>query len=416
MVSLRPAPAPSPAHRSSPPLVVDPMRLLPSLLLPPLLSLVGTEVWQLTANLRFAVAPPSASATMDAVVYETHGDPASVLRLRTNAAAAPAVPAPPGFVVVEVRAAALNPVDFKQLRNHQPSVLVPKPRIAGFDVSGVVVSAGEGSGFEVGDAVFGMLPLVGSPWGSLARLTAAPARCFARAPASVPLEDAAALPLVALTVLQVFDQAGLRPGDPNQERRAEQALLVQAASGGVGSFAVQYARRALGFGRVLGTCSGRNAERVRALGATSTIDHTREAFDDVVRAQGGVDAVLDPMAWRHMEATLAPGVVRRGGTYCHILSSDWAPNDAETSLATLLQGPLEKWRSRLRALWRAGAVRVFSTPVAPDADGLARVARLVDAGLVRPVVDRYFDGLGSAVEAFEYLQTGRASGKVVIRL
>ena len=390
------------------------MRLFPiTAIAVPLLSIVGSEVWQLTANLRFAIAPASDSARMAAVVYEAHGDPASVLRLDPETPQ-PAIPAPPGFVVVEVRAAALNPVDFKQLRNEQPAALVPKPRIAGFDVSGVVVSAGEGSGFEVGDAVFGMLPLVGSPWGSLARLTAAPARCFARAPTSVPLEDAAALPLVSLTVLQVFEQAGLRPG--GKEERAEQALLVQAASGGVGSFAVQYARRVLGFGRVLGTCSARNAERVRDLGATSTIDYTREAFDAVVRAEGGVNAVLDPMAWQHMDATLAPGVVRDGGVYCHILSTDWAPSEIETSLATLLQGPLEKWRSRLRGLWRPEAVRVFSSPVQPDADGLARVARLVDAGLVKPVVDRYFDGLGSAVEAFEYLQTGRARGKVVIRL
>merc|ERR1719421_1471816 len=90
-----------------------------------------------------------------------------------------------------------------------------------------------------------MLPLVGSPWGSLPRLTAAPASCFARAPT--------ALPLVSLTVMQVFEQAGLRPG----EDRTGQALLVQAAAGGAGSFAVQYARRVLGFERVLGTSSAR---------------------------------------------------------------------------------------------------------------------------------------------------------------
>ena len=226
------------------------MRALPaafSAVAVPLLSIVGGEVWQLTANLRYRVAPASPSATMDAVVYEAHGEAREALRV-DHARAQPATTAPPGFVVIRVAAAALNPVDFKQLRNEQPDALVPKPRIAGFDVSGIVVSAGEGTGFEVGDAVYGMLPLVGSPWGSLARLTAAPASCFARAPTSVPLEDAAALPLVSLTVMQVFEQAGLRPG----EDRTGQALLVQAAAGGVGSFAVQYARRVLGFEHVLG--------------------------------------------------------------------------------------------------------------------------------------------------------------------
>ena len=379
----------------------------------PLLSIVGGEVWQLTANLRYRVAPASPSATMDAVVYEAHGEAREALRV-DHVRAQPATTAPPGFVVVRVAAAALNPVDFKQLRNEQPDALVPKPRIAGFDVSGIVVSAGEGTGFEVGDAVYGMLPLVGSPWGSLARLTAAPASCFARAPTSVPLEDAAALPLVSLTVMQVFEQAGLRPG----EDRTGQALLVQAAAGGVGSFAVQYARRVLGFERVLGTCSARNAERVRQLGATSTIDYASEAFDAAVRAAGGVDAVLDPMAWSYMGRTLDPasGVLRPRAAYCHILSTDWAPNSLETSLLVVLQGPFAKWRSRLVRLFRPDAPRVFSTPVQPDADGLARLARLVDGGLVKPVIDRYFDGLDSAVEALEYLQTGRARGKVVVRL
>ena len=378
----------------------------------PLLSIIGSEVWQLTANLRFPIAPASPSSTMEALVYEAHGEARDVLRVdRTRPQPATA---PLGFVVIEVAAAALNPVDFKQLRNEQPDTLVPKPRIAGFDVSGVVVSAGEDTGFEVGDAVYGMLPLVGSPWGSLSRLTAAPASCFARAPTSIPLEDAAALPLVSLTVMQVFEQAGLRPG----EDRTGQALLVQAAAGGVGSFAVQYARGVLGFERVLGTCSARNAERVRQLGATSTIDYASEAFDAAVRAAGGVDAVLDPMAWSYMGRTLDPasGVLRPRAAYCHILSTDWAPNSLETSLLVVLQGPFAKWRSRLVRLFRPDAPRVFSTPVQPDAAGLARLARLVDGGLVKPVIDRYFDGLDSAVEALEYLQTGRARGKVVVRL
>ena len=318
------------------------MRLFPiTAIAVPLLSIVGSEVWQLTANLRFAIAPASDSARMAAVVYEAHGDPASVLRLDPETPQ-PAIPAPPGFVVVEVRAAALNPVDFKQLRNEQPAALVPKPRIAGFDVSGVVVSAGEGSGFEVGDAVFGMLPLVGSPWGSLARLTAAPARCFARAPTSVPLEDAAALPLVSLTVLQVFEQAGLRPG--GKEERAEQALLVQAASGGVGSFAVQYARRVLGFGRVLGTCSARNAERVRDLGATSTIDYTREAFDVVVRAEGGVTPC----------STRWPG-----STWTRRSRRAWCATAASTATSSRPTGrparSRRRWRRCCRGRSRSGA-------------------------------------------------------------
>ena len=300
-------------------------------------------------------------------------------------------------------------------------MLVPTPRIVGFDVSGVVLSAGEGTPFRIGDRVFGMLPLVGSPWGALAEVTAADARCFAKAPTSISLAEAAALPLVALTVMQVFRQASLVPiesegGEPHP--RLRQRMLVHAAAGGVGSFAVQYARHVLGFGEVVGTCSARNAERVRALGATATVDYLAEPFETAVQAMGGVDAVLDPMAWQYMRRALAPaaGVLRPAAKYCHILSTDWAANAAEASVLTVLDGPLAKWHSRLARLVRRGAPQVFTTPVQPDGEGLAELARMVDNGQVRPVIDRYYDGLDSAAEAFEHLLTGHARGKVVIRI
>ena len=171
----------------------------------------------------------------------------------------------------------------------------------------------------------------------------------------------------------------------------------------------------------------------------------------VVRQAGGADAVLDPMAWSYMARTLesdsvteSGGVLKPGAKYCHILSTDWAPNEHETSVLVVLQGPFEKWRSWFRhrfvnpALvvssqirqgpfekWRSwfrhrfvnpAAPRLFSTPVQPDTDALTKLARLVDDGRVRPVIDRTFDGLTSAVDAVEYLETGRARGKVVIRV
>ena len=248
-----------------------------SAVLVPICSLVGHEVWLLTANLRYRTSRPDAVATMTAVTYSAHGKARAVLEV--GAVAQPQQPPAQGMLVIRVVAAALNPVDFKQLRNDQPDALVPKPRTLGFDVSGVVVAAGEGSGFDIGDAVYGMLPLVGSPWGALSEFTVAEAKCFAKAPRTIPLEQAAALPLVSLTVMQVFEQAGLLPG----EDRKGQTILIQAAAGGVGSFAVQYARNVLGFGNVLGTCSAPNELLVRELGATATIDYTKTSFEEVAR-------------------------------------------------------------------------------------------------------------------------------------
>jgi NADPH:quinone reductase-like Zn-dependent oxidoreductase len=250
---------------------------LVSAVLVPFCSLVGHEVWLLTANLRYRTSRPDAVATMMAVTYSAHGAARAVLQV--GSVAQPQQPPAQGMLVIRVVAAALNPVDFKQLRNDQPDALVPKPRTLGFDVSGVVVAAGEGSGFDIGDAVYGMLPLVGSPWGALSEFTVAEATCFAKAPRTIPLEQAAALPLVSLTVMQVFEQAGLLPG----EDRKEKTILIQAAAGGVGSFAVQYARNVLGFGHVLGTCSAPNESLVRELGATATIDYTKTSFEKVAR-------------------------------------------------------------------------------------------------------------------------------------
>ena len=394
------------------------MRLAVPAVLVPLCSILGSEVWQLTANLRYKNgAPESADTTMKAVTYDRHGIEKDVLVVN-GAHARPRQPAAPGMIIIKVHAAALNPVDFKQMRTEQPDLLVPKPRIAGFDVSGVVLSAGAGSGFAEGDRVYGMMPLLGSKWGALAQETAADARCFAKAPTSIPLEDAASLPLVGLTVMQVFEQAGLDSTAPSShDGNVEKRVLVHAAAGGVGSFAVQYARNVLGYGTVLGTCSAANAERVKSLGATETIDYHHADFADVASEMGGVDVVLDPMAWRYMARTLDSRrkVLRPGAKYCHILSTDWAPNAEETSIRTVLQGPWSKWSSRVVSLFTPSAPRVFSTPVHPDGAGLARLASLVDRGLIKPNIDKYFEGLESTVEAFEYLKTGHASGKVVLR-
>merc|ERR1719191_882266 len=98
--------------------------------------------------------------TMRAITYSTHGG-RDVLELGDVAAPAEAKP---GLVVVRIAAASLNPVDFKMRRNFQPGWIIPKPKIPGCDISGVVVDAGEGTAFKAGDKVFGMLPIVGQPW------------------------------------------------------------------------------------------------------------------------------------------------------------------------------------------------------------------------------------------------------------
>lgn len=266
-----------------------------------------------------------------------------------------------------------------------------------------------------------MLPIVGSQWGGLSDFTVADASVFARAPASVPLAEAATLPLVGLTVMQVLDQAGfVEPAaDGAPDAAAQRSALVQAASGGVGTFAVQYLRHVLKFGEVMGTTSSPNAALVTSLGATRTIDYRTEEFEGAAERAGGVDVVLDPMSWKYQGRTLsgASAMLRPGAAYCHILSSDWAENELEGSPLTALGGAWHKWASKLRRTLDRSLPRVFTSPVQPDGARLETLRRHVDAGLVKPVVDaRRFEGLESAAEAFEYLETGHAKGKVLIRL
>jgi len=384
-----------------------------TLLIVPLLSILGHEVWTLTVHLRYKSAPPSATETMRAARYSRHGVSGKVLEVVSDAPR-PLTPPGPGLLVIRVAGAALNPVDFKMMRNDQPDALIPKPKIPGCDVSGTVVAAGDGvKDFKVGDAVFGMMPIVGSRWGGLAEFVVAEASCFAKAPTSIPLVEAAALPLVGLTVMQVCEQAGLKNGE--QKGRA---ALVQAASGGVGTFAVQYLKNVLEFDKVLGTTSAANAPLVSSLGATDTIDYRSEAFETAVERAGGVDVVLDPMAWSYMDRTLGGSskMLRPGAKYLHIMSSDWAANDAEKDPSTAFLGPFLKWRSRIAGVISPSSPQVFSSAVAPDGAALATLASYVDASKVKPVLDKVFEGLDAAHEAFEHLESGHARGKVLIRV
>ena len=152
-------------------------------------------------------------------------------------------------------------------------------------------------------------------------------------------------------------------------------------------------------------------------------EHTR-AVDYVAAARAGapmadgVDVVLDPVAWRYMAETLRPdsAVLRPGGAYAHIMSSDWADNAAERSPMLPFVGAYHRWGSALRQLLDPSVRRVYSSAVVPDAAGLTRIAAYVDAGLVRPVIDQEFEGLDAAVHAFAHLETGHARGKVLVRL
>lgn len=364
-----------------------------------------TSVAATVAPGRFgAQAPPSDSATMAAVVFDRHGS-ADVLRFDARH---PRPRPGPSQSLLRIHAAGLNPVDYKMRFHDIPEWIYPLPKIPGTDLAGEVAEPAKGSRFAANDRVYGMLPLLGTRWGACAQYVAAEDRFLAAAPRTLDDPAAAALPLVSLTVLQGLASFERECKGGAKGKRA----LIHSGSGGVGSIAVQYCSKVLGM-EVLTTCSAENRERVKALGAAVAIDYRKERFEEVAR---GCDLVFDP--WGYEERTIQGGMLRAGGHYVRIASSHEKPDRPgrwipEAQPHRLLAGfARQAWRNAT-ARWGWGRFHYKLVFVQPDGAMLERVARLVEEGLIEPLVDKSFP-LEETASAHRYLESGAARGKVVL--
>ncbi|WP_222936426.1 NADP-dependent oxidoreductase [Streptomonospora sp. PA3] len=310
------------------------------------------------------------AATMRAVSQDVHGGPEVLHEVELE------VPEPgPSQVLVRVRAAGINPTDWK----HRATGLFlgDPPYVLGWDVSGVVEAVGIGvTIFEPGDEVFGMLPY---PYGagSFAEYVTAPARSFARKPRALTHVEAGAVPLAALTAWQALvDTARLRSG---------QRVLVHAAAGGVGHFAVQIAKARGAY--VYGTASAGKHEFLRGIGVDEPIDYRETDFAEAV---ADADVVLDTIGGDTALRSLR--VLAAGGTLVTIL-----PVPPE--------GLLEEARQR----------GVHAKPMLVEADhaGMAAVAELAESGALRPHVSEVFP-LKRIADAHRAGETGRTTGKLVV--
>jgi NADPH:quinone reductase-like Zn-dependent oxidoreductase len=306
-----------------------------------------------------------------------------------------------GELRIALRAASLNPIDYKLLHGDLRRVMaLPFPTTIGFDGAGVVDAVGEGvHGFAVGDRVF--VRASRETIGTFAQATVQPARFAAPMPPSLDFAGAASLPLVALTTVQgLLDRA---------QARAGQRILIHAGSGGLGTFAIQYAK-ALGL-QVDTTTSSRNADWVGALGADRVIAYDRE--DYLAQGNGGYDLVFDTLGGEHTLRSFE--VVKPGG----VVVSVAGPPDVEMR-AKFAANPLLRfgmWVLARKVYAAAGRknARYFRFLTESDGAQLRDIAALVDAGKIRPVVDRTF-AFADLVAAFEYLEAGRAKGKVVLQV
>jgi len=318
---------------------------------------------------------------MKAIVRETYGPP-DVLHLEE-------VPLPTvrdGDVLVRVRAASANAGDWHLLRGTPlPFRLVaglrtPKFKIIGTDIAGHVEAVGRNvTQFRPGDEVFGELSRSG--FGAYAEFAAAPEQALALKPANLSFEEAAALPTAGCTALQ-----GLRKGRIQRAQR----VLINGASGGVGTFAVQIAKT---FGtEVTAVCSTRNVDVVRSIGADHVIDYTKADFAthgeryDLILAVNG-----DRSIWDYRRALTADG--------CYAMTGG---SNRQLTEALLL-GPLLSM----------GRQRFGNVLVKPNQADLLVLKELCETEKVRPVIDRRFP-LSDVPSAVRYIEDGHARGKVVV--
>ena len=320
---------------------------------------------------------------MKAIVYTRYGPP-DVLKLVEREQLAPA----DDQVLVKVRAASVNAADWRMLMARPflarlyNGLLRPRRQILGADIAGTVERVGRNvRRFAPGDAVFG--DLMRYDWGGFAEYALASEDAFAAKPAGLSFEEAAALPMAGVTALQGLRDAGrLRPGEK---------VLIHGASGGVGTFAVQLAQQ-LG-AEVAGVCSTGKVDLVRSLGADHVIDYTREDFSrggarwDLILAANGDHPI------RNYQRALRPG-----GRYV------MAGGSSRQMFEALLLG---------RPLFMGSGKRMTALSATVNPKDLALLAELVEAGKVKPVIDRRYP-LREVPEAVRYVAEGHARGKVVI--
>ena len=290
-------------------------------------------------------------------------------------------------VLVKVYAVSVNSADCRLLRGPIPRLMgfglfKPNNKIMGADIAGRVEAVGKNvTRFKVGDEVFGD---ISTAFGGFAEYACARESVLVKKPANLTFEQAAAVPMAAVTALQGLRKGSIKPGN---------RVAIVGASGGVGTFAVQIAK-ALG-AEVTAISSTKKLEILRTLGADHVVDYTREDF---TRNGQAYDLILAVNGYRPLAEYLR--ALTPMGTYV------MAGGEGGQLFEAIAKGPFVS---------RRGGQTVTNLFASPNADDLAFVKELIEAGKVTPVIDRTYS-LEDTAEAVRYVGAGHAAGKVIIRI
>jgi len=331
---------------------------------------------------------------MKALVFNRYGKPDQIVF-----ADLPRPVPKPDEILVQVRAVGLNPIDNMIPKGTFKAILrFQLPATLGSDLAGVVVEVGDRvTRFKPGDEVFASIFDLGT--GSLAEFAVVPESAAALKPATLDFVQAASIPMVGLTSWQAIkERAGLTPG---------QKVFIPAGSGGIGTFAIQLAKH-LG-AKVGTTTSTANVDWVRSLGADEVIDYKKQEFDEVLR---DYDVVLGTVRGNALERSLR--IVKPNSKVVSLVGppdASFARTRGMNFFLTLIFRLLS--RKIIRRARKRGAEYSFLF-VHPSGHQLAEIGTLLDAGRIRPVIDKIFP-FDQAKDALAYLDQGRTKGKIVVQ-
>lgn len=287
-----------------------------------------------------------------------------------------------GQLLIEVKAVSINPVDYKVKKGVARFLTTVKfPRVFGSDFSGIVKQTGSGvTQFKSGDRVYGASPVIWGKPGALAQMLAIDEKYARAIPEGMSFEEAASLPIAALTALNGIRKTGVKKGSQ---------VLINGVTGGVGHFAVQIASAKGAI--VTGTCNPANSELAMKLGADDTISYSREVLSATEKR---FDVILD--AYGHMKSGDAIRLLKKDGIYATTMIRPFL--FITSFFSTLLSGK-----------------RLTSSNLRSLPEDMAEMERLFALKKLVPVIENYYT-LDNSAEAFEMAENGKPRGKVIVRI
>lgn len=302
-------------------------------------------------------------------------------------------------VLIEVFASGVNPIDYKIIEGAMKQVRkLSFPASIGFDVSGKIVEKGDDvNHLNIGDNVYSRVP--SETPGTFAEFIAVDSNVVCLKPSNINFLQSAGLPLVGLTTIQAFDYAQIKKGDK---------ILIHAGSGGIGSFAIQYAKSKGAF--VYTTTSTKNVNWVKELGADRVIDYKKENYLEIVK---NIDVVYDTLGRNYTYEAFK--VIKKGGRVVSLTGDIDKETAKQLGLNRLIRFFLSLKRRKLMKQVKSKSAYYKLVLMKPDGNQLNDIKSLVESQKIKPIIDKIFP-FSEAISALQYQKSGRAKGKIIINM